>query len=235
MYSYPPVTFYKDGDWGYCYQLVKTIFEENGYQVKPRLYPVIRAIKHTEQRRDDAICVINPYNSKKLDLAKYPNTRLNYYFWVTADSQFQYEGIESLKDKRIITVKGYNYTLPGKTYQQYLDSHENTDRIQVLSGADPLKRAYRIISINRADTICLDEPSAIYTLNKIGMVKHFKKAGHLPKPLFGYFGVSENHPHKVTLLNIYNKGHIKLYKSGKFAAILEKYDVRSWPLSEGKR
>jgi ABC-type amino acid transport substrate-binding protein len=235
MYTYPPLTFYQDGDWGFCYTLVKAIFEENGYIVKPRLYPVMRAIVHTEQKQADAICVINPFNSQKLALAKYPNARLTYDFWVTNDSTFRYEGIRSLKGIRVINVKGYNYTLPGKTYQHYLENQDNAKRIQVLSGADPLSRAFRIISIKRADTICLDEPSAVYTLTKMGMLSAFKKAGHLPNPLFGYFGVSKSHPQKDILLKIYNKGHVKQYQSGKMAAMLKEYNVKPWPLSDGNR
>ncbi len=235
LYSYPPISYQQDGDWGYCFNLVKAIFEEKGYEVKPKLYPVIRAIAHTEEIKDDAICAINPFSSKKLSFASYSNARLTYYFWVKSDSSFRYSGIESLKGKRVINIKGFNYTLPGKEYQQFLENKANTKSIHELSGDTALGRAFKIIKIGRADSFCLDEPSAMYTLKQNDMVDEFKKSGSLPNVLYGYFGVSENHPQKETLLKIYNEGHVKMHRSKKFAAMLGKFGIEPWPLSEGKR
>jgi polar amino acid transport system substrate-binding protein len=235
MYTYPPISYHENDDWGYCYNLVKTIFEAKGFQVEPSLYPVIRAIVQTEELKTDAICVINPFNSPNLSLATYPNARLTYSFWVRKNSTFRYTGIASLKGVNILSIKGYNYTLPGKEYQDFLEDKANEATIRELSGDDPLGRAFQMIDKNRAVTFCLDEPSAMFTLKKLNMVDDFKQAGSLPNVLFGYFGVSKNHPDKESLLQIYNEGHEALYRSGKLASLLKTSGISPWPLEEGKR
>lgn len=235
MYDYPPVTYYENGEWGYCHKLVKEIFEAKGFEVQPTLYPVIRAIVQTEEQKADAICVINPFNSPNLALATYPNTRLTYVFWVRKNSSFAYTGVPSLKGINILSIKGYNYTLPGKEYQEFLEDKANEAYVRELSGEDPLVRAFQMIERNRAETLCLDEPSAMFTLKKINRVDSFKQAGSLPNVLYGYFGVSKQHPDKENLLRIYNEGHAALYRSGKIASLLKASGISPWPLEDGKR
>jgi len=235
IYTYPPLVYQQNDDWGYCLEIVKAIFEPKGYTVIPDHFPVVRAIKQTENTHQDAICAINPFNSTKLSLASFSVAKLTYSFWVRESSSFKYTGVKSLKKQQLLNIVGYNYSLPGKEYQDYLANPDNEKHITQLTGSDPLLRAFKMIASNRADSICLDDPSANFTLKANYMTPLFKKAGSLPNVLYAYFGVSQKHAEKKNLLDIYNKGFLKLYESRVIHTILEKYDVSPWPLSDGHR
>ena len=235
IYTYPPLLYRQGDDWGYCLEIVKAIFEPKGYAVQPEFLPVARAIIETENLNQDAICAINPFNSKNLSLASYAVAKLTYSFWVRETSNFSYTGIESLQDQQLITIIGYNYTLPDKAYQEFLSHPDNQRQVTKLSGSEPIKRGFKMIAQHRADSICLDEHSANFTLQENDMAHLFKKAGSLPNTLYAYFGVSQDHPEKQLLLAIYNKGFLELYETGVIRTILAKYEVSSWPLQEGLR
>lgn len=229
MYYYPPFLQNDNGDLGICHKIIKRIFEPEGYTVKPIFSPLIRTIRETEAIRVDAICSVNPHNSKGLALADYPNARLDYYFWVRSDSNFQYDGVESLARIKVINVNGYNYTIPGRNYQKFLESAKNKKNIFMMSGDDVMSRAFKLIHSNRAQTICLDDISARYILQKHNMQNLIKSAGRLPNTLHSYFAVSDQHPKKDHLLKTYNEGHIKLDRLGAFDEIFSEYNLQYWP------
>jgi polar amino acid transport system substrate-binding protein len=226
IYDFPPVFIVNNNDKpGYCYEIVEHLYTRLGYQVSKVELNFPRAMKSVENQEIDIVCAVNSFNSQELALSKEPLVNIAFYFWAHKDSDFYYDGISSLAGRGILNITGFNYTPASPAYQNYLE--QNDRQVNYLTGDQPLRRAFNMLALGRADTIALDRDNAFYNLKKLNIQSEIKLVGKLPNVLKGYVGVSKSHPQRQRLLNQFDEEYPKLLESGFVESIHQKYDVYS--------
>lgn len=222
VFDYPPIFVLGDDENpGYCFEIIEKIFEARGYQVEKHELPLARAIRSVETGAIDMICTINPHNSWNLVPAYIPNVSLEFLFWKRADDDFEFGGIDTLADRTVLNIVGFNYRAISPMYQAFLNSDDET--VLNLSGEAPMLSAFRMIDRGNADVICLDEHSATYLLNKLGLQDRIVPAGGFQTPFLAYPAVGPNHPRGTELLREYEAGYEMLRQTGFVEKVVSKY------------
>lgn len=222
VFDYPPILVMGDDENpGYCFEIIEKIFKDRGYRVEKHELPLARAIRSVETGAIDMICAINPHNSWNLVPAFIPNVSMKFHFWKRADDDFEFTGIDSLADRSVLNIAGFNYRAISPMYQSYLSSGDS--KVLNLSGEAPMLSAFRMIARGHADVICLDEHSAVYLLNKLGLSERIVPAGGFDTPFLAYPAVGPDHPRGAELLREYEAGFEALRQTGFVDRVVGKY------------
>lgn len=221
LFHYYPFLLKDSPDKGYAYDIAKYIFEKAGYTVEDRFFPINRAISSVVKKESDIILGLSPIHSPELEYSKTPITSLKFYIWGKKELKWRYHSRDSLKNVKILSVGGFNYSLADPIYQNYLES--NADNVLFLFGKTAIQRAFIMINVGRADVFSLDIDQAFFILTSMGLYENFQKVGELKKPYLGFMGVSKSHLKKSEFIEIFDKGMAEIRKSPVLENILHKY------------
>lgn len=149
-------------------------------------------------------------------------------FVVRRDDPWRYNGIESIKGKRIATGPGWDYSSMSVSYQNYIDEPKNSNLIEVVAGNnDVVKRIFLMISENRVDLYADNELVLQHMLNTLNLHDKLKivRPG-LEKKLLEIPIFSKKIPTKrrQELIKIWNEGRLSI-KGNKEAMLFKKYKV----------
>jgi len=124
---YPPAT-YEDGS-GQQFELVKSIFEQLGYQVKISVFPYKRAIKLVETGQADMMVGMLKDTNLNVNYSYYPHDVDNLLAIYPRVSQIQWQGSSTIQNKHLTMLLGlsepFNKSLPDLDYQvTEVNTHE---------------------------------------------------------------------------------------------------------------
>lgn len=157
----------------------------------------------------------------------YPDEAIGYArtaLYTSLDSDWTYDGVESLTDHTLVTINGYSYA---PSLDAYIEQHrDDPQRVWILSGPSPLDRAIELLEQDRSDVLPEDLHVMRWTL------EHLDKKGTLRKvvqfkPVPVYVAFSETNPQSAELATLFSEGVRKLRRSGRLDEILARYGV-SW-------
>lgn len=157
---------------------------------------------------------------------KFPKFSINYQkscFYVKNNDKWKFNGMESLKGKKVGSVQGYTYGEPfdsavTKDYKDVLDP---------ITGEDTSYRLIQKLALGRNDIIIEDESVVRFTMMKLVSEKKLqsdviKQAGCLKAtPL--YFAVSPLDKNKEEILKIWDEGVKKIKSNGTLKSLFKKY------------
>ena len=149
-------------------------------------------------------------------------------FVVRRSDPWQYNGIESIKGKRIATGPGWDYSSMSIDYQHYLDDPQNSSLVEVIAGYDDVvDRVFRMIKENRVDLYADNDLVLQHVLNRLNLNNDLKivrpglEKKLVERPIFSKkIPVSK----RQELIKIWNEG--RLLAKGKIEdMLLKKYNV----------
>lgn len=135
-------------------------------------------------------------------------------------SQWEYDGIDSLQGKTLLVINGYAYSPELDHYiSEYTDDSE---RIWILSGPAPLARALQLLERERTDVFVEDSAVMSWFLAQNTSIAAPRNAGlAYEAPLFIAF--PPENPDAAELANLLDSGLARLTANGRLAAILSAY------------
>ena len=149
-------------------------------------------------------------------------------FVIRRDDPWQYQGIQSLKDKRVATGSGWNYSSMSEDYQHFLDDPENKDNVEIVSGEyDVVDRIMLMMVQGRVDLYADNLFVLQYLLKLNGLTEILKvvKPGleHslIEKPIFSSTLAPER---RTRLIEIWDSGR-KRITSEEMTALLARYGI----------
>ncbi len=232
LFDYYPFLMKDSPDKGYAFDITREAVATEGYSLTFRFLPLIRSIHDTIHLKHDIILGLNPSHTAEIAFSKTPITTLRFMIWSRKGLKWRYDSTSSLKEVKMVTISGFDYTSSDKAYQDYINS--KPDNVRVMFGDNAIQRAFKLINANRADIFSLDIDQATVILKKMNMADKFMSVGELKDHYRGYFGVSQNHPQKEAILIAYEKGMKKIRKNGKLQSIIDyykaKYGLKHQPL-----
>lgn len=211
-------------DPGIAIEVAKIIFESEGYKIDFVEAPYARAIKGVEDGEYDLLLNLNALTSSKVALSAEPSAYLEMNFYTSKNEKWTYKGVSSLKDIKVVSVRGYNYSPLSVAYQNYLMENEKSGRVVIVSGDNASERALQMVLNKRVTTFNEDASVFEYFVFKNHLSKAFKMVGTLGGgPL--YVGFSKKSNKVAVLKEVFDQGIRKLRKSGKLAEIVSRYGV----------
>jgi polar amino acid transport system substrate-binding protein len=208
---------------GYGVEIAKRIFEANGYTFKYLNIPWTRAIKETRAGKYNAI--IGAYKDEAPDFV-FPEEEFGvsrYAFYAKQESQWRYAGIESLQSKKIGLIKGYSY---GEELNSYFE--KNAQRVQYVSGNDPLYQNIKKLLAGRFDTLIAGENVMTYKIKEMGVSGEVINVGVTDISDNLYVAFSPANKDSSKFAAIFSIGIQNLKKSGELNQILNRYELHYW-------
>ena len=208
---------------GYGVEIAQQIFEEAGHTFKYLNIPWIRAIDET--RKGNYSAIIGAYKEEAPDFV-FPEEEFGvsrYAFYAKWGSLWKYAGIESLQSKKIGLIKGYSY---GEELNAYFE--KNAQRVQYVSGSDPLYQNIKKLLAGRFDTLIAGENVMTYKIKQMGVGGEVISVGVTDISANLYIAFSPINKESAKYAEIFSKGIRNLKKSGKLDQILGRYELQYW-------
>lgn len=149
-------------------------------------------------------------------------------FVVRRDDPWRYDGIKSIKGKRIATGPGWDYSSMSADYQNYIDDPENSKHVEMIAGNDDvIERVFHMIREHRIDLYADNELVLQYVLNRLNlnnelMIVHPGLENKLIEmPIFSKKIPAEK---RQELIRIWNEGRLSI-KGETEKMLLKKYNV----------
>jgi polar amino acid transport system substrate-binding protein len=215
---------------GVVIDMLDQIYTSKGYKLEYYEVPLARGLAMVAEGLCDMLPEYLFSNNSANDFVYATEETFSYTtgFIVRQDDLWRYDGIQSIKGKRIATGPGWDYSSMSVDYQHYIDDLNNSSLVEVIAGDDDVvERIFRMIRENRVDLYADNILVLQHVLNQLNLNDDLKivRPG-LEKKLVEMPIFSKKIPAKKRqeLIKIWNEGRLSI-KGEKEKMILKKYNV----------
>ncbi|MEP7705403.1 transporter substrate-binding domain-containing protein [Paraglaciecola sp. 25GB23A] len=231
--QWAPMTIFpsdESSDRGVVIDMLEQIYTAKGYTLEYYEVPLARGLAMVAEGLCDMLPEYLFANNLEKDFV-YANAATFAYstaFVVRRSDPWQYNGIESIKGKRIATGPGWDYSSMSIDYQNYIDDPKNANLVEVIAGYDDVvDRVFRMIKENRVDLYADNDLVLQHVLNRLNLNNELKivrpglEKKLVERPIFSKkIPVSK----RQELIKIWNEG--RMLAKGKIEdMLLKKYNV----------
>lgn len=210
---------------GYLVEIAREIFQSHGYEVIYEKTTWNRAIFGTRSGEFDGIIGTGKQETPDFIFPDIEQGIASHTFYVPDTSSWQYSGNSSLKDITLGVIENYSY---GSFFNEYIVPHSgNQERVQIITGNDPLLRNLKKIKFGRIEATIEDKNVMQYFLKHNNIDIKIKPAGVVRTEKI-YIAFSPDHTKSEKYAKILSQGMKKIRKSGKLNKILAKYGLSEW-------
>lgn len=211
---------------GYMVEIAREALAEAGYTLDYRNYSWARALRMT--RQGDFHAVVGALRTDAPDFI-FPDIaqgRASIALFTHPDSDWTYNGIDSLENQTLLAINGYSYTAE---LDEYIEKNqENRERIWILSGTAPLKRALSLLEKDRTDIFAEDDYVVAWAVRNDPELDQPRRAGQI-REARSYIAFSPALDNSPELARLLSEGTQKLIENGRMEAILESYGLTQLP------
>lgn len=210
---------------GYMVEILKQVFEKEGFKVDIKLTTWARAIKETRSNTAQGLIGSQIGDAPDFVFPAKPLGVAKNAFYTRKDSTWTYQGAPSLINVRVGIINGYWY---GRSLDRFIKTRHKS--FIPFSGEHPLEQALEKTQSKYLDAF-IENPLVLqYLMMKKGLsVSTLKQAGWVPtKDNFLYVSFSPNNPKAKDYAQILSKGIEELRNNGELKVILAKYTLEDW-------
>ncbi|WP_415890605.1 substrate-binding periplasmic protein [Neptuniibacter sp. SY11_33] len=209
---------------GFMIEVATEVFAEKGIEVQYKEMNWSRAIQEAKKGHINAVVGAFKGDVPGFVLPEQELAILGNTFFVHKDSNWQYQGVESLQGHQLAAISGYDY---GDELRDYIQNN-SSDSVTMLGSEQPLHRGIQMLSLKRIDMLVEAEPVFLYTANLLNKADHFKVAGSAKEFEKSYIAFSPILDDSQGYAQILSDGIDRLRKSGQLQEILSKYGMTDW-------
>jgi polar amino acid transport system substrate-binding protein len=157
---------------GFVIDMVDQIYTSKGYTPEYYEVPLARGLTMVAEGLCDMLpeYVFSNNSEKGFVYATEKTFAYTTAFIVRRDDTWRYDGIQSIKGKRIATGPGWDYSSMSVDYQHYIDDPNNANFVEVIAGYDDVvDRILRMIKENRVDLYADNDLVLQYVLNRLNL------------------------------------------------------------------
>lgn len=210
---------------GFMIEIAETILKKHGHTVDYKNMPWERSIDMVRKGKFD--CVVGATEDETPDFV-FPTVSLGQdstKFFAKNDSNWKYNGVDSLKLVRLALISGYDY---GDEISNYVEAQKGTDRVQMLSGNNALDQNIKKLLAGRLDVVAESPMVMNAKLQEMKLSGKLIAVGDLDEPYDLYIACSPAKQSSKVYAELLSKGMDELRASGELKAILDKYGLEDW-------
>ena len=210
---------------GYMIEMASAIMKENGREVDYRTMPWERSLDQVRKGNYD--CVVGAYKDDAPDFL-FPELswgEIETNLYVKSDSNWTFEGIESLEGVALGAIGGYAYS---EEFDAYVEEFKETSKVQVINANNALEQNIKKLLAGRLDTLVESDLVLEAKLQEMGLEGQIKPAGQLVGATEMYIACSPAKEGMQEIVDQLNQGLIQLREAGKLKPILKKYGLKDW-------
>ena len=215
---------------GVVIDMVEKIYTAKGYDLKYYEVPLARGLDMVTEGLCDMLpeYLFSRHSEQGFVYATEATFAYTSAFVVRRDDPWRYNGIQSIKGKRIATGPGWDYSSMSVDYQAYIDDAENSNSVEMIAGYDDVvDRILRMISERRVDLYVDNELVLQHVLNRLDLnaelmiVRPGLENKLVEMPIFSTKIPAEK---RQELIRVWNEGRLAL-KGQAEEIILKKYNI----------
>lgn len=173
--QWPPMTIFptvEEPRRGVVIDMLSDIYKAAGYDLRFLEVPYARGMQMVEAGQCDLLPEkeFSPHDAEGFVYAQKETFKYPTAFVVRHDDPWRYQGVESVRGKRVGTGPGWNYSSMSEGYQNYLDDPANEEMVEVVAGnADVVERILNMIIAGRLDLYADNIFVLQYVVNLAGL------------------------------------------------------------------
>ncbi len=207
---------------GYMIDITREVFEASGYEVEYRNVSWARALQMAREGLLDAVVGAFTTDAPDFVFPDEPQGRSHIAMYTRSDSQWLYQGLESLTDRTLLAINGYSYSTELDDYIRSLA--DEPTRVWVISGPSPLNRAIYLLAQHRADVYPEDVYVMTWALKDHTGTPPPRNAGLLEKT-DTYVAFSPEKERSGQLAALLSEGTARLRENGRIREIMATYGL----------
>ncbi|MBT4286706.1 MAG: transporter substrate-binding domain-containing protein [Deltaproteobacteria bacterium] len=205
-------------DEGYTADLIKAIFEPQGYMIKKRFLPWKRAqVWAAEGKECDAITEIY-LNRKRLEIFWYGSPYVVHEVFLIALKSYPVKNYNNLRELKGL-VFGHN---SGGSLSDEFDSADYITKFETKG----YKIGIRMLLAKRFDFYVSARSVALYEAKKMGQLDKIHTVGKPLQRQFVYMAFSKANSKNTERLRDYNQGLFLVQRSGEYSNIMKKHGFK---------
>lgn len=215
---------------GVIIDMLDEIYSSKGYELKYFEVPLARGLDMVANGLCDMLpeFPISEISGKGFVYGNQETFAYTTAFVVRRGDPWRYNGIQSMKGKRVATGPGWDYSSISVDYQNYLDDPKNSDFVEVVAGYDDVvDRVFKMIKENRVDLYADNDLVLQFVMNRLALndalqiVHPSLEMKLVEKPIFS----TKSSPKKrQALIKIWDEGRLSM-KGGREKTLLDKYGI----------
>ncbi len=208
---------------GYCIEVIKAIYENEGYSANYITLPWTRCIEDTRSGRLTALLAAHKVDAPDFIFPTEQIARTSdLVFYVRADSDWNYDGLQSLKHIKLGYIQDYAY--PSLIYD-YIKANTGSDQILASHGDEPLLRLIEALQMKRIDAFIEFSVVGNHKLRQLELEHAIINGGAISYPEGLYVAFSPARPDAQQLADLFDLKVKELRKNGTLKAISQKYEI----------
>ncbi len=210
---------------GYMIEIAEAILKKNGHQLDYKTMPWERSLDQVRKGNFD--CVVGAYIDDAPDFVfpALPWGMIETNFYTIKDSDWRYQGLESLASISLGSIGGYAYS---EELDAYIEEFKSTSKVQVINANNALEQNIKKLLAKRIDALVESDLVMSAKLRDMNLLNDIKSSGQLAEATNMYIACSPAKPGSQKLVDAFNTGLTELRQSGELARILEKYGLKDW-------
>lgn len=231
--QWPPMTIFPSeasSARGFVIDILHEIYTSKGYEIEYYEVPLARGLDMVANGDCDMLpeYLFSKNSEKGFEYATQATFAYTAAFIVRHDDPWIYNGVKSIKGKRIATGPGWDYSSVSVDYQNYITNLNNASFVEVLSGNDDVvERILHMIKESRVDLYADNILVLQYVMNRLNLNDELKivqpglEKKMVEMPIF-----SKKIPttKRQELIKIWNEGRLSI-KGKKEEMFINKYNV----------
>ena len=204
---------------------VHRVFAGSHYEVQAKTYPWTRAILGVYNGKSHALLSPAKNEAPQLLYPKYAIGIQRMCFFTAAQSDWEYQGLKSLKGLKI----GIAYDTSIAELNDYVST--NKEQFEFIPyNHEFIERNLNMLSHRRLDTFLFTYNSTIFTLKQLGLDTEYREAGCVSsEPIFMAFSPNPEQSEEINeLIRFFEQRMHELSESGEIELIMESYGLEDW-------
>ena len=215
---------------GYIVDVLRTIYEPLGYEVKYVNKPWTRCIAETRSGRLTGLAGCDVHEAPDLVYPRETIGRTRPTFYVRKGDKWRFTGVASLQSIRLGAIQDYTYE---RKVDVYIHKQAGGDRILLTKGNDALLSLIQALRTGRIDAFIENAPVASAVLESSGFAGDVEPAGET-EGLDLYVPLSPQIQGVRRLARDFDRGLNRLRDGGRLAEILKRYGLADWRTKPSK-
>ena len=202
--------------------LARKVFEPMGYEIKYVIVPWTKALADVRSGEIYAVVGANRNDDNTLVFPDIPVTTITDDFFVRASSPWQYQGVHTLKNKRIGVIESYGY---GDVVTSFLQQNRNTVHlIHTATGNNALMENVEKLVNGQLDIVVENRTVIEQALKNYEHKDKIKWAGGVPQAPV-YLAFSPVLPESKQLAAYYDAAIRRMRRDGSLKTLYAKYGL----------